>query len=224
MFDENELLPISSLQHALFCERQFSLIHLEGLWRDNRYTIEGNILHERVDSIHHESRGAFYQEFSMMVHSFAVGLVGICDLVEFEYSSDKKILSILPVEEKRGRKKQTDVDRVQLCAQAICLTEMTGIEIPMGQIYYLQNHRRIDVMFDAALREKTLSLVQRCQDILAGTASPLAVYNQKRCDNCSLVELCCPKIIGSGKKHVSEYIDEQLRNSLDSENDQGDIE
>jgi CRISPR-associated exonuclease Cas4 len=210
VFDENELLPISSIQHLLYCERQFALIHLEGLWDDNRFTVEGDILHERVDTIHHESRKLFYQEFSMRVRSLEIGLIGICDLVEVFYKPNKEILTMYPVEFKRGHKKQTDVDLVQLCAQALCLEEMFAIKISTGQIYYLQDHRRIEIDFDDELVSKTKKLVKRAQDLLNGTFTPLPVYQPKLCDACSLLEICCPKVFGSNQLNVLEYVSNQI--------------
>ena len=50
-------LPISALQHWLFCPRQFALIHMERLWSENRLTAEGRVLHERADAGGSERRG-----------------------------------------------------------------------------------------------------------------------------------------------------------------------
>ena len=82
MYSEDDLLQISALQHAMFCERQYALIHLEQVWEENRFTAEGRVLHERVDSEHHESRRLFKQEYGMAVRSLQWGLIGKCDLVE----------------------------------------------------------------------------------------------------------------------------------------------
>ncbi|AEV30967.1 CRISPR-associated protein Cas4 [Sphaerochaeta pleomorpha str. Grapes] len=210
MFDERDLLPISSIQHLLYCERQFALIHLEGLWDENRFTVEGDILHERVDMIHHESRKLFYQEYSLNIRSMEIGLVGICDLVEVLYTPNREIETICPVEFKRGSAKQTDVDLVQLCAQAICLEEIFAIKIPKGQIFYLQDHRRVDVLFDNCLITKTKGLVRRAQELLKGSFTPLPVYHPKLCDACSLKEICCPKIISSRQLAVSDYVKSQI--------------
>ena len=142
MFEDNDLVMISSLQHALFCERQFALIHVEQAWCENQFTAEGELLHERVDVQHHESRRKQLQEYSLFIRSDQLGLIGVCDLVEFEIDAQKNIKSINPVEFKRGRTKPSHVDIVQLCAQALCLEEMLSRSVPSGQIYYLQEHRR----------------------------------------------------------------------------------
>ena len=48
IYQEDELLAISGLQHIAFCERQWALIHIEQLWDENLRTAEGRLLHERV--------------------------------------------------------------------------------------------------------------------------------------------------------------------------------
>jgi len=210
-YSEDELVQISALQHALFCERQYSLIHLEQLWEENRFTAEGRVLHERVDAEHSESRRLFKQEYGMAVRSLQYGLVGKCDLVELWYTKDGLPEKISPVEFKRGRKKATDIDRVQLCAQVLCLEEMFGISIDGGQFYYLQEHRRSKETIDQALRKKTIALISRIMKIRDEGEKVTAKYEKRKCDNCSMVDLCMPKSAGIGHKQVSRYIKTQLR-------------
>lgn len=210
MFDEDELLPISSLQHLLFCERQFALIHLDQLWADNRFTAEGEILHERVDARRHESRGREVQEFSLPVRSLELGLIGICDLVEITYNAELTVQEINPVEFKRGKTKPTNIDLVQLCAQALCLGEMLSLSVLSGQIYYLQEHRRSTIMLDDALIKQTKNIIIRCREILSGGVTPAALFDSKKCTNCSLIDLCLPKQTGNSKDVVSMYIKDQL--------------
>lgn len=211
MYTEDDLVMISSLQHILFCERQYALMYLEQEWEENRFTAEGEILHERVHSEHQESRRFFKQEYDMAVRSLQWGLTGKCDLVEVWFYPDKKVKKVSPVEFKRGHEKKNDVDRVQLCAQALCLEEMMGVKIEQGQIYYLQEHRRKDVLFNEELRNKTISLIARIRYIEQSGKTPLAVYAKRKCDNCSLVDICMPKSIGNGGKPVDAYIQTQLR-------------
>jgi CRISPR-associated exonuclease Cas4 len=211
-YTEDDLIPISALQHALFCERQYALIYLDQIWEENRFTAEGEVLHERVHSEHHESRKAYRQEYDMAVRSLEWGLIGKCDLVELWYAEKGgAVARVLPVEFKRGREKESDVDRVQLCAQALCLEELFGFKVGNGQIYYLQEHRRKDVVFDGALREKVAGLLEKIRVIMAGTRLPAAQYGKRKCDNCSLVEACMPKTAGNGGKDVARYVREQLR-------------
>jgi CRISPR-associated exonuclease Cas4 len=211
VYSEDELVPISALQHALFCERQYALIHLEQVWEENRFTAEGRVLHERVDAEHHESRRLFKQEYGMAVRSLQWGLIGKCDLVELWYAKDGSVEKISPVEFKRGRKKADDIDLVQLCAQVLCLEEMFGIEIDGGQFYYLQEHRRKSEAVDTPLREKTTALIERIMKIRETGKTAAAKYEKRKCDNCSMVDLCMPKSTGSRYKHVDQFIETQLR-------------
>jgi len=213
MHTEDDLVPISALQHALFCERQYTLIHLEQVWEENRFTAEGRVLHERVDAERHESRRLFKQEYGMAVRSLQRGLIGKCDLVEIWYTKDGNAEKVSPVEFKRGRKKADDTDRVQLCAQVLCLEEMFGNTIENGQFYYLQEHRRTDCVIDQKLREKTIMLIDRIMNIRETGGTAAVKYEKRKCDNCSLMDLCMPKITGAGHKKVDLYIKAQLRRS-----------
>lgn len=211
MYSEDDLVPISALQHILFCERQYALIHIEQVWEENRFTAEGKVLHERVDSEHHESRRLFRQEYGMAVRSLERGLIGKCDLVELYLAPNGGVADAVPVEFKRGRNKEEDVDRVQLCAQAFCLEEMFKVPVAVGQLYYLQEHRRTTVDIDGPLRAKTLQLVERIQQLQSAGTTPPAVYEKRKCDRCSLLELCMPESAGSGGKRVDRFVQSQIR-------------
>lgn len=211
LYSEDDLVPISALQHLLFCERQYALIHIEQAWEENRFTAEGKILHERVDAEHHESRRLFRQEYGMAVRSLERGLIGKCDLVELHLASGGGVAEAVPVEFKRGRNKEEDVDRVQLCAQAFCLEEMFGVPVAVGQLYYLQEHRRTTVGIDGPLRAKTMELVARIGQLQSSGITPPALYEKRKCDRCSLLELCMPKSAGSGGKRVDRFVQSQIR-------------
>lgn len=210
MYSEDDLLPISCLQHILYCERQFALIHVEQLWDENRYTAEGRVLHERVDSEGHESRRLFRQEYAMSIRSLEYGLIGKADLVELYLMPAGGVAEAIPVEFKRGKDKESDCDRVQLYAQAICLEEMLGIRVRNGSFYYLGSHRRTVVEFSADLRETTLDAIDRSRRILGLGRTPTAIYESSKCDRCSLVDLCMPKCAGTGGKRVETFIRSEL--------------
>ncbi len=126
-YNEDDLIQLSALQHLLFCERQCALIHIEQVWAENMFTAEGKIMHERVDSSKSESRGKVRVEFSVPLRSLRLGLVGKADVVEFHQKSGE--WHPFPVEYKRGKPKMNNCDKVQLCAQALCLEEMLEVEI-----------------------------------------------------------------------------------------------
>ena len=210
-FSEDHLVPISALSHVCYCERRFALIHIEQVWEENRFTAEGRVLHERVDVEHRETRRLFKQEYGMSVRSLQRGLTGKCDLVEIWYTKEGNVEKISPVEFKRGSKKADDTDRVQLCAQVLCLEEMFGITIHSGQFYYLQEHRRRNEDIDVPLREKTIALIEQIMKIRENDEMVTAKYEKRKCDNCSLVDLCMPKSVGVGNKKVKRFIETQLK-------------
>jgi CRISPR-associated exonuclease Cas4 len=211
MYAEDDLIPVSALQHVLFCERQYALIHLEQLWEENFFTAEGRVLHERVDAEHHESRKTFRQEYGMPIRSLSLGIIGKCDLVELWYSEDTGVKRISPVEFKRGKEKADDVDRVQLCAQALCLEEMFGIPVETGQLYYFREHRRTNEVFDKELRNHTMALIGRARVLWESGRTPAAEYEKHKCDRCSITDLCMPKNTGRGSKSVERFVQNQLR-------------
>jgi CRISPR-associated exonuclease Cas4 len=210
-FSEDELIQISALSHICYCERRFSLVHLEQIWKENLFTAEGRVLHERVDREHYESRCSFRQEYAMAVRSLSLGLIGKCDLVEIWFFEDGKLKRVSPVEFKRGKEKESDVDRVQLCAQAFCLEEMLGIRIETGQLYYLQEHRRTNVVLNDELRGHTTALIERAMILRESGITPSAEYKKSKCDRCSLLDLCMPKNTGRSNKRVMNFIESQLK-------------
>ena len=209
MFNEDELLPLSALQHLLFCERQCALIHIEQVWVENRFTAEGRILHERVDEAGRESRGLVRTVNGLLLRSLVLGLSGKADVVEFHRKRDKNpdatsIWRPFPVEYKRGKPKQNDCDLVQLCAQALCLEEMLGAVVPEGAIYYGKPHRRLVVGFALALREKTRETARRLHELISSGQTPQARY-EKKCESCSMFSICMPKVTGS-RRSVQGYM------------------
>lgn len=210
MFAEADLVPISGIQHMLFCPRQYALIHLEQLWSENRYTAEGRVLHERVDEEHHESRKAKRTEYGLAIRSLKYGLIGKADVVELGVGPTGSVMAAKPVEYKRGRKKEEDWDRVQLCAQALCLEEMFEIAVDRGEIFYQQDHRRTEVAFDKILRATTLKVIADIRTLEALKTTPLPQYAKEKCDRCSLYDLCMPKVLGKRRRSVASFIQSQI--------------
>lgn len=207
-FAEDDLLPLSALQHLLFCERQCALIHVEGLWAENRLTVEGRHLHDRADRGDTETRGPIRTERGIAVRSLRLGLVGKADVVEFHHDTTGALVRAVPVEYKRGRPKRDDSDRVQLCAQGLCLEEMLGLRVEGGALFYGTPRRRSDVVFDQPLRNVTEQAARRLHELVAAGITPPAAREPK-CDNCSLLQLCLPDTAGA-RRSARGYFDRAL--------------
>lgn len=199
-------MPLSALQHAVFCRRQCALIHMEGVWTENALTAAGRVLHERVDRREHETRRDVRLATALRLVSRRLGVAGVADRVEFRRVGDDDPAGAalpnvpgrwapFPVEYKRGRPKSHRADEVQLCAQAMCLEEMLEVAIPAGAIFYGETRRRLDVAFDAALRALTERTAADVRQLLAAGVVPPAEHG-KWCESCSLADDCRPRSQG----------------------------
>lgn len=222
MYSEDDFLPLSAIQHILFCERQCALIHLERLWEENSFTAEGRLLHERAEEKARESRGDIRIVRGLEIRSLRLGLAGMADVVEFHRLSEPsqspsngvKLPGAtgwwkpFPVEYKRGRPKPGLCDEAQLCAQAICLEEMLSARVEQGALFYYSIRRRTDVTFDDPLRSLCEEAALKLRNLMAAQITPPAV-DDPRCQHCSLINLCSPRA-STGKKPVQGFIDSQI--------------
>ncbi len=234
MFSEDDLLPVSALQHLVFCERQWGLIHIEGLWEENLLTAQGRHLHKRVDTPETEVRADVRISRGLRLRSLRLGLSGKADVVEFHRLGDGEETSPegakpcgmsldgvpglwrpVPVEYKRGAPKQGLCDKVQLCAQALCMEEMMGVDIPGGALFYWRTRRRYDVSFDIELRRSTEALCARLHELSKTGNTPGAKYG-KKCESCSLLNQCMPKAVG-GHRKAKGYLLSVLRDAANGE-------
>ncbi len=212
----SEHLPLSGIQHFVFCKRQWALIHIERQWIDNALTAEGHLLHRRADDpFFTEKRGDRVIARSVPVASSTLGLTGICDVVEFTAAQEGVQLPgregfwlPAPVEYKRGRKKHGSCDEAQLCAQAICLEEMLLVEIPQGYIFYAQTRRRETVAFTEELRALVCRSAEEMHRYFHRGHTP-KVRPSKACRSCSLAEICLPDL-QNRRVPASRYIWEQI--------------
>jgi len=207
---EKDYLSLSALQHILFCKRQCALIHIEQMWVENRYTAEGRVMHERVDRGDQIDRGRVRIEYSLPLKSRLLGVSGKADAVEFhrQDSANEKWMPF-PVEYKRGKPKKNLSDKVQLCAQALCLEEMLDVKIEAGAIFYGKTRRRLDVLFDDDLREKTIKTARDLHEMISSGITPPPKY-AKKCDTCSFISLCLPKAIEK-KRMVSSWLKRMIQ-------------
>ena len=225
MFAEDDLLPISALQHWLFCPRQCALIHLEQAWSENQLTAQGRVLHDNAHEAAPESRGDVRIVRGLRLCNFELGLTGQADVVELRRPgpatpSDQQtgvpglegLWTLQPVEYKRGRPKQIDCDRVQLCAQAMCLEEMLHVRIPVGGLFYGQPRRRETVALDEPLRQLTRQAAEQVHQLLRAGRTPPPEYAPK-CRSCSLLRTCLPKRTAqadAGRRYLRRQLDQAL--------------
>jgi CRISPR-associated exonuclease Cas4 len=199
-YEIDDLIFLSALNHYLYCPRRCALIHIEQLWDENLFTAEGRIMHDKVDTANCESRGNVRIEYGVPMRSLRLGLIGKADVVEF-HKIDDGMWMPFPVEYKRGKPKMDDCDKVQLCAQAICLEEMIGVEIKSGALFYGRTRRREDVVFDERLRRETEDTAKKVHALIESGTTPKPEYS-KKCKKCSLYDLCMPKV----SRKVSNYL------------------
>ena len=192
-FTVAEPVPISALQHAVYCLRQAALIHLERLWEDNRFTAEGHVLHAVADKAGSRKVRGVRRVMALPIASRRLNLAGIADMVEFLAHDDGE--TPFPVEYKRGKPKQHQADEAQLCAQALCLEEMTGRPVPEGALFYAETKRRLVVAFDVELRRLTEATAEALTEVFESERTPPPIQLKQRCRACSLNELCRPDAV-----------------------------
>jgi len=223
-FAESDLLPISALQHLIYCPRQCALIHNERQWAENRLTVEGQQLHEKAhDATRGETRPGARIARGLALRSFRWGLTGYADVVEFPPAEGDADPPPIPIEYKRGRPKAHDADEIQLCAQALCLEEMLGLPgdqqggaITTANLFYGKTRRRKQVPIDAALRGKTIDCAQRLHAMIDAGNTPPAVYEKHKCDRCSLRSLCMPEVLGP-RRSAAKVFDRLLKAAGDEQ-------
>lgn len=222
MYSEDDLLPISALEHLEYCPRQCALIHIERVWDENVQTAEGRSLHERVHQAASETIDRVRVARHLRLCSRELGLFGVSDVVEFHptESRDERTITLpdssqrwiaFPVEYKRGRRRPEKSYQVQLCAQALCLEEMLGGLVPAGALYHGKSRRRQVVEFDGHLRTHTRNRCQELHRLIEAGTMPQPAHGPK-CKYCSLAERCLPKLkpSRSARNYVSHCIESFL--------------
>ncbi|ADU26218.1 CRISPR-associated protein Cas4 [Ethanoligenens harbinense] len=217
-YEEDAFLNLAGIQHFAFCRRQWALAYIEMQWAENLRTTEGHLLHERAhDAFATEKRGNLLISRGMSVFSRELGINGVCDVVEFHASArgvplfgrEGKWLPV-PVEYKRGSPKENDADRLQLCAQAMCLEEMLVCDsIPQAYLYYGETARRSVVALDDDLRQRVRAISDEMHELYRRQYTP-RVKPTRSCNACSLKELCLPKLqrVGSAAAYLRKRLEE----------------
>ena len=212
MYNEDDYLMLSGIQHYYFCKRQWALIHIEQQWAENQSTMEGNYLHEKADMpFLKEKRRGFLMSRAVPVSSTTLGFSGVIDVIEFQKSNHGIKLNRhkgtwLPeiIEYKRGKEKSDERDIVQLCAQVICLEEKWDIKIDKSYLYYFQTNKRIEVSITDALRNKVIEISKDMHRLYHQQKTPPAEFF-KNCQLCSLYDICMPRIT-KRKASVDHYL------------------
>ena len=218
LYQEDEMLMLSGIQHYMFCPRQWALIHVEQQWNENRLTMEGQLLHKNADDpFYRQKNGNCISLRSVSIASKNLGLYGFTDVVELQPSEiatncithpkHKGYWKPYPVEYKHGHAKPDKRDEVQLAAQVICLEEMHGIHIDRAFLYYGETNRREEVAMSQQLRQLTQQCADKMHSIFKTGTIPKAIKKQ-HCRSCSLVDICQPAI--ANKSSVRNYLNHNL--------------
>ncbi len=192
--DDTEYIAIASLNQYAYCPHRCWRMFCAVEFADNQYTIEGTSLHDRVHTLGDGHREEIWQVRAIWLKSEKYRLIGKSDLIESESGQ------WYPVEYKRGHKGEWDNDELQVCAQALCLEEMTGQTITTGYVYYAHSHQRQLVEISDELRQSAIATIAAVTNLLATGTMPKAVYS-KRCQGCSLYSQCLPQAV----EKVSRY-------------------
>ena len=220
LFSDDDLIPLSRLQHVMFCPRQFALIHVEQVWQENRLTSQGRVIHDNAhDPFFSEKRGDTITTRSVPVVSYKLGVSGECDVVEWQRSESGVTLEKYdglwmptPVEYKRGKPKKGAFDEVHLCAQAMCIEEMLNVIIPKGFLYYWEIRSRVEVIFGEELRGQVCEAAKTAQRVIKEETLPPPDRPKSQCRNCSLLDECMPG--SKTKKSAAVYIRNQVEEMI----------
>lgn len=215
MYEEDDWLQLSGIQHFEFCRRQWALAYIELQWQENVRTVEGKLMHERAHDVSNgEKRGDIIISRAMPVHSREMGVSGECDIVEFHKSEQgisivgrDGLFEVIPIEYKRGEPKKDDIDLLQLTAQSMCLEEMLCCSIPYGYLYYGETRRRKKFVFDEEIRIKTRNIFLEMHKYYDRRYTPKA-KRTKSCNACSLKDICLPML--GRHESAADYINRNL--------------
>jgi len=191
---EPDSIPIAALNHYNYCPHRCWRMFCIGDFTDNQYTIEGTSLHHRVHTVGEGHREDVWQIRAIWLKSERYGLIGKADLIESEEGR------WYPVEYKRSHRGEFGNDELQVCAQALCLEEMTGQPVSVGYLYYAQSHQRQLVDLSDELRQTTIATIEAVRVLMQTGAMPKAVYTP-RCKGCSLFQACMPQAVEKVRKY-----------------------
>jgi CRISPR-associated exonuclease Cas4 len=173
-------------------------------------------MHERAHNQNlTEKRGNLLTTRALPVVSHSLKVQGVCDVVEFRQDTNgvkiygrKGLWLACPVEYKRGRPFALNADKMQLCAQAMCLEEMLHCPtIETAYIYYGETKKREAVALDFGLRESVRNTFAEMREYYERSYTP-RVKPAKHCANCSLQDICVPEMPEKGS--VAAYVQRSI--------------
>lgn len=200
---DDDFLTISSLQSYAYCPRQFALINVEREWVENELTVEGEILHQRVDSgLIEERRGVRYER-SVLLRSERHRIIGKTDVLEVHLVDP---IRYFPVEYKKGRPKTRTWDKIQLCAQALCIEEMRDARVIEGALWYWETRRREPVEIDEDLRAETIKVISGARRLMDEGITPPPIREKRLCRRCAQAPNCEPGVFRTDRsvKYIKE--------------------
>ncbi len=216
-YGEDDYLMLSGIQHFAFCRRQWALIHIEQQWAENERTIAGELLHKNAhDPYFNQKRSDVIISRGMPVFSRKMGISGECDIVEFRKADDgislyghRGLYEIYPIEYKKGKPKDTEIDVLQLTAQAMCLEEMLTAKIDEGAIFYGEIKRRDSITFTDELRSRVKGYFEEMHQLYDRRYTPRVKWS-KGCNACSLKDVCMPKLgkVSSVREYIQKAVEE----------------
>lgn len=212
-----DLLPVRMVNEYAYCPRLFHLMHVEGRWAENEFTVQGKAAHRRVDQVDHvlpDADGPSLRERvegdlqqlgllpdegedqpptisrSVPLGSSVLGITAKLDLV----SSDGE--EAVPVETKRGRvpdnaERSYEPERVQLMAQGLLLRE-AGYRCDHGMLYFAASRTRVMVQFTPDLEASTRAYIDSARQAVDRTELPPPLEDSPKCRGCSLNAICLP--------------------------------
>lgn len=213
---EDSFLPLSHISQYAYCPRRAALIMLDRVWDENEYTASGRQEHDRVHDGRVEKRGGFLKLYSFAVKSDKLLLFGKCDCLEARITdgvgaslpAQDGRYRLYPVEYKHGRLRRGEDEYMQqLCAQALCLEEMFGVEVPEGALFFVDAHQRLEVAFSDELRNRVRQTAKSLHECFDRAALPPALAGP-RCNKCSMKDICMPKIVASARKYNTKLLEE----------------
>ncbi len=199
--EEAPLIPVRMLVQYAYCRRLFFLEWVDGEFRHNRYTIEGAHSHRSVASSHEKNllEDETEKTISVELSSEEEGITGKVDYIEY-YGGLR-----FPVEVKRGslpKEGPWQDHKIQITAYAMLLREC-GCSVDHGILYYAGSRKRVCIQITDNLVQKVRNLVAEAQKTAVQGVPPAPLKDSRKCEKCSLANICLPDEYWSEKDCVA---------------------